>query len=326
MRASAAIVTTLRNAGAVLDSFIAWHRAIGFSHLFLFFDDPSDPDISRIQGRSDVTAIACDENLRSSWRRLRTWAQMGPFIDREVMARQVLNVEIAMALAREHGCDWLLSIDGDELFFSAAGNAAEVFDRLSSSPFDTVQFLNYEAVPVRDEIADAFREVDLFKPSLRLLPPHLEPALREVERTVPQLRPWFHFYANGKAAVRLSDPSLEPFGVHQFRRAAGATRAAISPAGFILHYAVCGFEAFWTKYATLGRFSDKWFGAHEIAPAIGTFHLEARDVVARGDREAARAFYRARAVISDPVLLERLTRLGLLAQFREPGRVLAGPS
>lgn len=322
MRAAAAIVTTLRNAGAVLDSFVAYHQAIDFAHLFLFFDDPDDKDLPRARGMKDVTVIPHDSALRDAWRSLGTYRQYGAFVDSEVMARQVLNVEYAMGLAREQGYDWLLSIDADELFLSPAEPVSRHFESLAASAVDTVQYLNYEAVPVSEAIGDFFREVDLFKPPLRLLSPNLAPALRQTEQSVPQLRPYFHFYANGKSAVRLNDGTLEPFGVHQFRRTTGPTKMAAAPRQFILHYACCGFEAFWTKYVTLGRFPDKWFGQHDIAPAIGTFHLEARDVVCSGNREKALSFYRQRVAIADGNLVERLARLGLLARITLPSQIL----
>ena len=322
-RSRAAIVTTLRNAGAVLDSFLAWHRSIGFAHFFLFFDDAHDPDLARVRAMTDVTVLACDSALRNAWRGLQAWTQYGAFADSEVMARQVLNAGIAMRLAHEKGCDWLLHIDADELFYCPAETVAAHFESLAAARVDTAQYLNFEAIPEREGILDFFREVDLFKLPLRLIPPALAPALREVERTVPQLRPWFHFYANGKSAVRLGDSALEPFGVHQFRRAGAGTRAIVGAKQFILHYACCGFDAFWTKYATLGRFPDTWFGQHPIAPAIGTFHLEARDVVVTGDVERARAFYRERVMVADKDQVERLSRQGLLARVARPKEVIA---
>src|SRR5581483_11796741 len=101
MNGRAAIVTTLRNAGNVLDSFIAWHLGIGFAHLYLFFDDPADPDLPRLSADPRVTAIAHDPVLRERWRHLPQFAGQQAFLDREVMARQVLNTELAMELARE---------------------------------------------------------------------------------------------------------------------------------------------------------------------------------------------------------------------------------
>jgi len=101
----AVIATTLKNAEHVLDSFIAYHLAIGFEHIFLFFDDPADPGLRRAAAYPRVTAIAHDAALRERWRALPQYGEQAPFVDREVMARQVLNVELAMRLAREGGFD-----------------------------------------------------------------------------------------------------------------------------------------------------------------------------------------------------------------------------
>ena len=162
-RVRAAICTTLRNAGPVLDSFVAYHLAIGFERLYLFFDDPSDPDLPRASLHAAVTAIPNDARLREHWRSLPQYPEQSAFIDSEVMARQVLNTEFAMELARPDGFNWLLHIDADELFYSPLQSAAEHFEQVERQQLETVVYLNYEAIPERDEIGDFFREVDLFK-------------------------------------------------------------------------------------------------------------------------------------------------------------------
>jgi hypothetical protein len=322
-RAQAAIVTTLKNAGNVLDSFIAYHLAIGFAHIFLFFDDPADPDLWRAAAHPAVTAIAHDAALRQRWRTLPQYSEQAPFIDREVMARQVLNVEFAMELARQRGFDWLLNIDSDELFFSPYESAADHFDALSGQSIETMVYLNYEAMPERDDVGDFFREVDLFK-----VPPELNrrPITPDVVRAVkatPQFDPdFFLFYGAGKSAVRLSAPGMQPNGVHSFVRRSGPWQAAESRRHFILHYACCGFDAFWSKYVTLGRFADQWWEKYDIAAAIGRFHLDARDVVACGDQEAARAFYRQRVAMEDKERVDALIALGVLARFPQPRQIL----
>lgn len=322
----AAIVTTLRNAGPVLDSFIAYHLAIGFAHMFLFFDDPADADMPRLAGHPSVTAIAHDSQLRESWTRLPQYRTQAPFVTREVMARQVLNVAHAMELARARGLDWLLNIDADELFYAPGGSASAHFAGLENEPVDTVNYPNYEAAPEREESGDFFREVTLFKVPPELNRVRLTPEGLRLLKSVPQLNPdFFHYYSAGKSAVRLSAHGMEPFGVHAFTRAEGETRAARNMQHFILHYAVCAFDAFWTKYATLGRFADSWWDTYDIEALIGTFHLEARDVVGRGNRDAALAFYRERVVIANPAQIEALMRYGFLARFTEPRRILQNP-
>ncbi len=322
--ARAAIVTTLRNASSVLDSFINYHLSIGFSHIYLFFDDPNDPDLPRMAAHPAVTAMAHDASLRNRWRELPQYREQSAFLDREVMARQILNTALAMEMARMAGFTWLLHIDADELFYSPFESADAHFRSLETQPCETVQYMNYEAVPERDEIGDFFREVDLFK-----VPPHLNkrrvtPDLVQAVRRMPQLHPnFFNFYASGKSAVRLSAAGMRPTGVHHFMGPDKRWEAGHSNRHFILHYACCGFETFWTKYVTLGRFTDQWWEKYDIAQLVGRFHLEARDIVAAGGRDAARAFYRNRVSIQDDQRIKELLALGVLARFPHPGQVLA---
>jgi len=306
----------------VLDSFVTYHRAIGFEHLFLFFDDPADPDLARAGAMRGVTAIPHDTRLQAIWRGLPGYRRFGASITHEVMSRQLLNVEYAMHLARERGFGWLLHIDSDELFFAPSGNIGEHFAGLSATTADTVTYLNCEAVPERETIGDFFREVDLFKRPLKLVEQDSAMALAETQRDVPQLRPFFHFYANGKSAVRLTATPPAPVSVHLFRHTGRPTAAATSRNHFVLHYACCGFDTFWTKYVALGRFSDRWWGEHDIASAIGRFHLDARDVVTSGSREDARTFYRERCVLADPARADALICARLLARFDQPRTII----
>ena len=323
MPSHAAIVTTLRNAAAVIKSFVAYHRAIGFDHIFLYFDDPADPSLGWAKAQPQVTAIARDGDLRQAWTQLARYGENAAHVERAGLARQVLNVEHAMNLARGMGLKWLLHIDADELFHLPGGDAAAHFAWLETTPIETVSYANFEALPEAEETGDFFRSVTLFKkPKLLRAPPSPE-AKALIERT-SQLAPnFFHFYDNGKSAVRLSAAGMLPKGVHSFARP-GKYVSAQSPEQFILHYACCGFEAFWQKYRTLGRFADQWWGKYDIVASIGPFHMEARDAVMTGDIAHARRFYRERAMIDDAALVAELMRHNLLARIEEPAKILAG--
>jgi hypothetical protein len=317
----AAIVSTLRNAGAVVDSFIAYHSAIGFAHFFLYFDDPKDPDLHRLAALPNVTAIPHDATLREAWKRLPQYPNQSPFLETEVMSRQVLNAEHAIGLARALGLDWLLHIDLDELFYLPSGTLGAHFARLEQQGMEAVNYLNYEAVPEKLDVGDYFREVDLFKIQPTLLR-GVTAAAFAFAHTVPQMLPSiFHFYGTGKSAMNLSAPEMRPFGVHFFERAGAPYRAIQDLSGFILHYPCCGFEHFWTKYATLGRFGDRWWGRDDIKSLVPV-HLESRDVVCSGDRAAAREFYRRRFAIEDAATVNTLLRHNLLTRFTQPRRIL----
>src|SRR5881227_2033303 len=153
----AAIVTTLRDADRVLDSFIRYHLLIGFEQIFLFFDDPHDPSLDKARGYEKVTAMRDNRALRRRWKQTRLYAEDGQlrrFRNKEVMARQELNVAIAVELAIDHRIDWLLHIDIDELFYSPAQTVKEHFGSLSAKGVQQVTYANYEALPDRLDIKD----------------------------------------------------------------------------------------------------------------------------------------------------------------------------
>ena len=317
-------MTTLRHAGALLDPFIAHHLALGFSRLYLVFDDPADPDLARVADSPGVVAIPGDDAHRLAWRELPLFAAMGPSVEREVMARQVLNASLAMRRARQDGCDWLLHIDIDELFWSPHESAADHFGALKTAPFDVVVYRNYEAVPEADDVADPMREVTLFKtPPARLARLPAASVATVVARFPRFATGPFNLYSNGKSAVRLRAEGLEPQGVHIFGRPGGSTPHAVSDQHFILHYACCGFQTFVDKYRTLGRFADRWWDRYDIAAAIGPFHLQARDVVMGGDRDAALAFYRDRIALEDPEAVATLIAAGVLERITGPADALS---
>ncbi|WP_207869618.1 glycosyltransferase family 2 protein [Brevundimonas goettingensis] len=324
-RGGPAIVTTLRDAGPLLDRFIAWHVAAGFARLYLVFDDPADPDAVRVASRPGVTVIVHDGALREAWTAQSVYAGLADSIDTEVMARQILNAAVVMDRARRDGCSWLLHIDIDELFWSPNQSVADHFSALEAEPFDVVTYRNLEAAPEADEIDDPMGQVTLFKVPPERLPTLPQAALRQALQASPRFRTGiFNLYSNGKSAARLDRPGLEPFGVHDFGRPQAGTARAISARHFILHYACCGFQAFLAKYRRLGRFQDRWWGRYDIAAAIGPFHLQARDVIMTGDEAAALAFYRARVAIENPAEAERLLAAGVLERIIGPARLLRG--
>ena len=321
----AAIVTTLRDADPVIDSFIRYHLLIGFDHIFLFFDDPRDPSIAKAGKYRNVTTVINDGELRRIWKQTRLYAQdwqLREFLDREVMARQILNVEVAIGLAIENRFDWLLHIDVDELFYSPAQTVREHFGALSRGGTRQVTYLNYEAIPEQVQIEDYFKEVVLFKKAQQALNGGwYSQAQLEVIRSVGALPDsFFLFYGNGKSAARV-DKDLLPAGVHAFQ-AGGASEAGPVTDPIILHYPGCGFQHFWRKYKTLGRFADKWFDEIDIAETGNTFHIEARDVVSGNDVGVAKDFYKKRVMLGDARWVSDLVENDLCCFIYEPSRLL----
>jgi hypothetical protein len=330
---SAAIATTLRQPGPSLVSFVEYHLALGFSRIYLFFDDPADAYIDAARKFREVRIIKSDGRLRQRWRRTKT-ALNEPwffrFVEVELKVRQTLNVEIAISLARKDQIDWLLHIDCDELFYPAQGSVPAHFAALAKRKLDNLIYANYEGVPEAIDIDDPFKKVTLFKKNYSLEPmPPLTANQRRLIRKIPQLLPdhLFLFYANGKSAARVND-ALLPNGGHRFKyahRGLGGSKQKhprLCRDAIILHYPCCGFKNFWRKYKMLGSFPDRWFGQVEIREAIGSFHLESRDVVLQCNRRAARTFYEQRVVMKDRKLTDALIKTGILCRITEPSEFL----
>lgn len=321
-----AIVATVRDAADVLDSFIRWHQAMGFARIYLFFDDPADPGASALAGRPGVEAVRCDEALRQRWTSLPGYARIREHLDAEVMARQLLNCELAAGLAARDGCDWLLHIDADELFYCEGGSAPEHFAALAFRRVRNAVYMNFEALPEQEIVGDYFREVTLFKVNVnRLGGARFDPRQMALLRQArfPDAHFNFHLYNNGKSAARV-DAALVPVTVHEFayRRPDGSLDRSHEVCGdsqLILHYPNCGFGRFVTKYRTLGRFADKWFGTSDVFP----FHREARDVVARGDPAEVRRFYLERVMRHPAEDVDLLVSSGLLRRITIPAEFLA---
>ena len=366
MSIKTAIVTSYRGAAPILDSFLRYHLSLGFDHIFLFCDDPEDPGTEIARRYPAVIVVPHDEELRGRWRETPLYRERAEwfetYLDREVQARQVLNVEVAAGMALERGIDWLLHIDADELFHCPGTTVAEHFRRLSEQGCSAIRYVNHEAAPEDPDVVDPFLEVTLFKKHPRLLPGQVySEEQRRVIGSIPGCpRHFFHFYRNGKSAARVA-PGLHPRGVHGFSTAVerqrlyrfqrwlagkapfrwlrekglapglrrfllreGVVRAGGAADPAVLHYPCCTFEVFWEKYRILGRFDDRWFGRTEIRVGGESTHLDSRDVVMQGDMELAEAFYRERFVLRKEDA-ERLLENGLALRIRGPAELLAAP-
>ncbi|MEP7083422.1 MAG: glycosyltransferase family 2 protein, partial [Betaproteobacteria bacterium] len=314
-RARAALVTTLRGAAPVLDSFLRYHLALGFAHIHLFFDDADDPGIVVARGIRDDRIIVTvrGPELENAWRQCVQFGYFAAHLGTEVMSRQCLNVEVAVQWALARGDEWLLHIDADELFYCPGQDAPTHFSGLDAQHIERAVYPNLEALSERFDLDDALREVTLFKTNRNTLPQgRFTPAQAALAARHPQFPPtFFLFYSNGKSAARVR-PGLVPDGVHRFSAGTYLQSGQSTPPSppeaqgeqvigdcRILHFACCGYSSFVDKYRILCRFDDRWFGRVDIRQSIGEFHLAARDAVASGDESRAQRFYREHAMLDD---------------------------
>lgn len=171
-RSRLAVVSTMKDVGGRLKSWLAWHTAVGFDAFYLFFDDPDeasssavvDATVTATTAGAMVRVIPKNGDLRKAWSAQASWAAMRGFVDSDVQCRQLLNVQSAMERARDDGITWLLHIDSDEIWIPrppAAGRGAGAretasscegatrahFARLDAAGCECFSYFNYEGVP-----------------------------------------------------------------------------------------------------------------------------------------------------------------------------------
>ncbi len=303
MAVSVGIVATVREPVWIIESFLRYHLQRGFAHIFLFFDDPDDPAIEVANQFQNVSAIPCDDQIRDRQSRCRSFQSVGQF-HHEIMGRQILNAEIGLELAARIGLDWLLHIDGDELFYTS-GDVSEHFEFIPSS-VGSVSYRNFEGIPETWETYNYFREVTLFKKHEHLLERGGADIYRQrLDRSIYLLG-----YGNGKSATRVL-PGVLPNGVHLFTRADSHHELLTASGGpVILHYINCGFSYYCRKYLRLG--SDSWLGV----PVPFDFYIQSRRLT--GDQEGLAELYRREVLVDSRDAAEDLIARGILVRITAP--------
>jgi hypothetical protein len=298
-----ALVTTAKDADPYLNSFIKYHFSLGIDHIFLFLDDPNDKFIMSLKHTSRLSLIKNDDVLQSEWQQIKSYKHFKKFVDSEVMARQILNVNIAIRLSKEMNIDWLLNIDADELFYLEGESLHEHFTKLDSAKIDSISYHNHEAIPSSMNIENFFLEVNLFKKNFSLL----NPTQRDVlNKNLVRGITYFNYYWNGKSAAKISKDiisrSCHVFShkpnllkkLNPFVKYANVKSSSVFPC--ILHYPSCGFDFYYRKYKLLGDFDNKWFRKGADIKDILPFHVESRDIFQNGTEKDLRRFYKQKYI------------------------------
>lgn len=157
-----------------------------------------------------------------------------------LQARQLVAMRRAKKRSQDLGIDWLLHIDDDELLYTPLHRS--IGEILSTIPegFDQAYIPNVEAIYDSAEVKSCFTETS----------------------TVNMNRYTFVSYANGKAAVRVSDDDAFPAGPHQWRDSEGREVNSIhldaetfgSPI-WLVHFESCPFTRWEDKFRELGNTS-----------------------------------------------------------------------
>jgi len=161
------------------------------------------------------------------------------------IAKQVINTNSAIGLARSRQYDWLFHIDTDELIVPEEGDVRTLLRDAMKHNLTAVHLSNLEAQPEAAHVREEFRDVTLFKNNPALAPNaagYMEVAKRHFENAN-----FFLTYANGKSGARLHTPGLQVASPHVFGTDKGNStqlpwRSATAAESYVLHYPFCRFE------------------------------------------------------------------------------------
>jgi hypothetical protein len=319
-----AIATTIIDAEPHLETFVNYHLSIGFDLLILFFDDPSDPSANKYANSDKVIVVKNDDRLKKKWEKVDKREYWYSFSHKDVMSRQLLNLNVALKMASALKIDWILHIDVDELFYSPEQTVRDHFSRLNGSEVDAIAYLNHEAISETIEVENIFKGIKYFKKNYAVLNADQK---KVADQYVKEGVSYFNFYNIGKSAGRIRS-YLRPITVHEFRfrpalpymlKMRRPRKRYFSSDVFpcILHYPCCGFDFFWRKYRLLGDFEDKWWNMGKEIKEYLPMHVLSRDVCKKNNIDEAMQFYKEH-------FLER--NLRYLDLFRQEGICLEVPN
>ena len=290
------LASTVRPVGDEMGRFVRFHHAMGFSRQILFFDDPNDPWARTVQGRDDVQVVLCDE---THWRGLT--GERPELID----LRQMANANLALAMARREGADWLAHIDSDELVLTEGRPIGAI---LAAMHQDVARFPLREAIAPPGIAPHAFAS-QWFRVSI----PPAEIAARVPEHLRVGER-WLRGHIASKVAVRVQS-AVERLAIHHVE--APPMPVGTPEGALLLHFNCITLErwrALWNRRrdgtgTTPYGGGHRWIQGHEAWRVLGDpvaeeeaydrFHRLSPGVLAWAEKEGL-----AQRITLDQSLLE----------------------
>ncbi len=231
-----AIITMTRSPHN-LNYWIEHHFKCGASKLYVYFDDPDDAAMSRVQQDPRLSMYVMTTEFLSSlgYDRQRV-QQTGMDMSQLNMFKQELVAGHAITQARAADIKYLIHIDTDELLYTPSGQAiARTFAEIGQHS-DRFIITNWE-LAVTDTYENCFLEGHSFR-------------TQGVNYVA---------YGNGKGAAKLT-PNSKPHGVHRFTGSSQCNEMAV-PENLlvVLHYVSCNVSEMLKKHQYFANFKDDDF-------------------------------------------------------------------
>jgi hypothetical protein len=295
-RGACALAVTARDEARLLPGHLAYHRLLGIERAYVYLDEPGEVTLRSVAHLDWVSISRCVEPDR-----FRGVPGLGRFTEcweSHMAARQSLNVVDAMSRAEAAGCEWLLSIDADELVCldrdrMEPGALPRALAKLPSG-FSSAWLPNLEVVQQSRCSGLAFREARHFK---RLGGP--AQAVHDPRTGQLAGRTWFFGHSDGKSLVRLGRGAV-PRSSHRFCTASGG-ELPTATLGESLHYFAYDFQDWLRRNRNHSGHAARYVSGIPVA-AHKLLWIELVDQL----EESALEGYFARTLALAPDELERL--------------------
>ncbi|XP_044489104.1 glycosyltransferase-like KOBITO 1 [Mangifera indica] len=322
-------ITTSTSAG--LEQILPWmfyHKVIGVTTFFLFVEGKAaSPDVSKVlESIPGVKVIYRTKELEEQQARSRIWNEtwLSSYFykpcNSELFVKQSLNMEMAIVMARDAGMDWILHLDTDELIHPAGAREYSLRQLLLDVPgnVDMVVFPNYESSVERDDIADPFSEVSLFKKNYDHLPKDTYFGMyKEATRGNPN---YFLTYGNGKSIARIRD-HLRPNGAHRWHNYMKTPVEIKLDEAAVLHYTYAKFSDLTSRRDRCGCKPTK----EDVKRCFMLdFDRHAFIIASTATEEEMLNWYRAHVVWDNKDLKLKLLRKGILTRIYAPMVIIQG--
>ncbi len=273
-----ALVTTVRNERRLLRENLRYHHWLGVERSFVFLDRSTDGSGETVRDLPGVTVVASSQPaaVPPRFAALPMVGNILAKLETHQTARQMVNTLVATDWARDAGCDWIVSLDPDELLCPswtslAAGDLVQQLQGVAEG-IQAVQFLPLEVLPVRSSTGGTpFREASHFKNRFaqtgeRYLHAHRFPKrVHDPYRGQDWMSTDYLGHVAGKAAGR-TGRDLLPCSVHAFQAADGS-RPATLKTGWLLHYCNASFDSFLTRFRHRRAMPARWVNGAAVDPA-----------------------------------------------------------
>ncbi|MEM8603590.1 MAG: glycosyltransferase family 2 protein [Cyanobacteria bacterium P01_H01_bin.121] len=272
-------MTTLKTGLQQTLEFVNYHLNLPVDHMFLFFDDPTDPAIDLLLHAERLTCVRCDQQH---------WQRLGgrPLVSAE---RQYANADLAWAWAREQHFDWFMHFDSDELLYLEDSWAAVWAEANSDTP--VIRWLPLEAVPEQEAYQSVFREVSLFKAQVGEQPLK---AAAAAGLNLPSYEDYFRAHLMGKSTTRTT-AQIAHVRSHAPRDAANKKLpTVISSQAYILHFDCCDYDSWLAKWTS--QYNQQ--ANPRMRPGRRRIYEEFRAVYEQQDPELLHQLYRQQFFIA----------------------------